>query len=65
MQTLLSSFEASWESLADWSTITPDQQRKLIHLVEKAYDGKIDVIRAARDRRLAAMLKGLEESRRA
>lgn len=64
MQTLLSSFEDSWESLADWSTITPDQQRKLIHAVEKAYEGKIDVIRAARDRRLAAMLKGLEESRR-
>ncbi len=64
LQVLLSSFEKSWESLADWSTIDPRQQRKLIHAVEKAYDGKIEVIRAARDRRLAGMLKGLEESRR-
>jgi carnitine 3-dehydrogenase len=64
LQLLLASFEKSWESLADWSTIDPEQQRKLIHAIEKAYDGKIDVIRAARDRRLAGMLKGLEESKR-
>ena len=36
--------EKSWENLADWSTIDPEKQRKLIHLIEKAYDGKIDVI---------------------
>jgi carnitine 3-dehydrogenase len=64
LQILLSSFEKSWENLADWSTIDSEKQRKLIHLIEKAYDGKIDVIRGARDRRLAGMLKGLEESRR-
>lgn len=63
MQILLASFEESWKNLANWSQLDNDQQHKLIHAIERAYEGKVDIIRAARDRRLAAILKGLESSR--
>ena len=36
----------------------------MIHAVERTYQGQLSKIRGARDRRLAAILKGLEEARR-
>jgi 3-hydroxyacyl-CoA dehydrogenase len=63
LQHLLTSFERWWEDLATWEKLDPAQQRALIMAIEKAYEGKIDQLREARDRRLGAMLRTLEEDR--
>ena len=60
---LLSTFEALWEDMASWSKLEPEQQRRLIHMIEAAYDEQVTKIRPARDRRLAAILRGLEHAR--
>ena len=62
-QQLLQTFENIWADLADWKQLDPDQQHALIHDVERAYEGQLSMIRGARDRRLAAILKGLEDAR--
>ena len=64
LQGLLQSFETWWGSLAEWKKLEPEQVRALTSQIEKAYGSKTDVIREARDRRLAALLKGLEASRK-
>lgn len=64
-QRLLSSFEGWWGDLATWSRLEPAQQRALAQAIERAYRGKLDQLRDARDRRLSAILRGLEESREA
>jgi len=64
MQHLMQTFETWWGSLAKWDRLEPEQVRQLTALVEKAYGNKLEVIRGARDRRLATFLKGLETSRR-
>ena len=61
---LLRAFEGWWGSLAQWDRLEPEQVRALTALIEKAYGEKIDALGEARDRRLAAILKALEESRR-
>ena len=43
--------------------LDPAQQRTLISAIEKAYEGKIDMLRTARDRRLGAILRALEQAR--
>jgi hypothetical protein len=63
LQNLLHMFENTWEDLASWSKLEPDQQHKLIHAVERAYKENLEQIRPARDRRLAAILRGLEQTR--
>lgn len=63
LQQLLRTFEACWDDLADWSTLDPEHLRVLEQAVERAYEGKITDLRAARDRRLAAMLRALEDTR--
>ena len=60
---LLSTFEALWEDMASWSKLEPEQQRRLIHMIETAYDEHVTKIRPARDRRLAAILRGLEHAK--
>ena len=62
---LLRAFESWWGSLAQWDRLEPEQVRALTALIEKAYGENIDALGNARDRRLAAMLRALEESRRA
>jgi 3-hydroxyacyl-CoA dehydrogenase len=62
-QHLLASFESSWQQLAHWAQLDPDQQRTLIGAIERAYKGKVEFLREARDRRLNAILKALEQSR--
>ena len=62
---LLRAFEGWWGSLARWDRLEPAQVRALTALIEKAYGEKLDALGDARDRRLAAILKALEESRRA
>ena len=64
LQGLLTTFENSWESLATWSKLEPEEQKKIVARIEKAYADNVDVIRSARDRRLAAILRGLESARR-
>jgi 3-hydroxypropionate dehydrogenase (NADP+) len=63
LQQLLQTFEAIWEDLPSWSKLEPEEQRRLIHLVEQAYDEQVQVIKPARDRRLAGILRGLEQVR--
>jgi carnitine 3-dehydrogenase len=63
LQRLLTSFEAWWGDLATWDRLAPDQQRALIAAIEKAYEGKIEMLRTARDRRLGAILRALELAR--
>lgn len=63
IQRLLASFESWWRQLAHWSQIDPDQQRTLIQATERAYKGKVEFLREARDRRLSAILRALEQAR--
>jgi 3-hydroxyacyl-CoA dehydrogenase len=62
-QHLLSSFEGFWSDLAKWNRLEPEQQRALSQAIERAYRGKLDQLRASRDARLSAILKGLDEAR--
>lgn len=64
LQQLLQSFETWWGSLAEWTKLEPEQVRALTGQIEKAYGAKVDVLRQARDRRLAAMLQALESARK-
>lgn len=64
LQQLLQSFETWWASLAEWKKLEPEQIRALTAQIERAYGDKLDVIRAARDRRLGAILQALETARR-
>jgi hypothetical protein len=61
---LLVSFETWWGSLAQWAKLEPEQVHALTTHIERTYGGKLEVIREARDRRLAAILEALERVRR-
>lgn len=63
LQHLLGSFESWWGGLATWQSLEPVRQRELIQAIEKAYSGKVEMLREARDRRLAAILRALEQAR--
>lgn len=62
-QHLLASFEGWWQQLAHWAQLDPEQQRVLIQAIEKSYKGKVEFLREARDRRLSAILRALEQAR--
>lgn len=61
---LLQSFESWWVSLAQWTKLEPEQVQALTDQIERAYGGKLDAIREARDRRLAAILQALDQARK-
>jgi carnitine 3-dehydrogenase len=61
---LLQSFESWWASLAQWTKLEQEQVQALTGQIERAYGGKLDVIREARDRRLAAILQALDQARK-
>jgi 3-hydroxypropionate dehydrogenase (NADP+) len=63
LQNVLHTYENTWTDLATWSHLDPDQQHKLVHAIDKAYKESIVKIRPARDRRLAGILRGLEQSK--
>ena len=63
LQHLLTSFEDWWSQLATWHKLDPERQRTLIQAIERAYEGKVDALREARDRRLSAILRALEQAR--
>jgi len=63
LQHLLQTFEMIWDDLPTWTRLEPEQQRKLIGLIEKTYNEQVTSIRPARDRRLAEILRGMERAR--
>jgi len=63
LQHLLTSFEDWWSQLATWQKLDPERQRTLIQAIERAYKGKVDALRDARDRRLGAIPRALEQAR--
>ena len=64
LQHLLGTFEKTWETgLATWHRLEPEQQRALTHAVERAYTKDVGMLREARDRRLSAILRALEQAR--
>lgn len=64
LQHLLASFENLWDGkLATWHRLEPEQQRALTQAVERAYTKDVGMLREARDRRLSAILKALEQAR--
>ncbi len=63
LQRLLASFERWWGHLANWHKLEPEQQRALVRSIEKAYAEKVELLRQARDRRLSAILRALEQAR--
>lgn len=65
VQQLLHNFESVWADLASWNQLDSGQQHRLIHAIDTAYEGHVDVIRKARDRRLAAILRALESVKKA
>jgi 3-hydroxybutyryl-CoA dehydrogenase len=65
LQQLLGSFESWWGLLATWTRLEPEQQRALTHAVERTYKDNIEGLREARDRRLGALLRALEQARTA
>jgi 3-hydroxyacyl-CoA dehydrogenase len=63
LQRLLSTFEAWWGNLATWQKLEPERQRALVQAIQKAYTEQIEPLREARDRRLSAILKALEQAK--
>lgn len=63
LQQLLGTFEGMWANLSTWSKLDPERQRQLTQAIERTYQGQIEQIRGSRDRRLAGILKGIEQAR--
>ncbi len=63
LQRLLRTFESWWTNLAGWDKLEPEQVRALMQAIERAYGGKLPMLREARDRRLSAILRTLEQAR--
>ncbi|OGU04374.1 MAG: hypothetical protein A2W29_06200 [Gemmatimonadetes bacterium RBG_16_66_8] len=55
--------ETRWADLASWTKLEQEDQHRLIHAIENAYAEQIEQIRRARNRRVAAILRGVEEAR--
>jgi 3-hydroxyacyl-CoA dehydrogenase len=64
IQLMLQRFEPVWRELATWDHLDPRDQQRLIGAIERAYAAQTDVIRQARDRRLADMLHATEAARK-
>lgn len=58
---LLSSYEALWKSLADWSSLDIEDRKRFIRLIDKAYTPHIPELHEARDQRLVRLLEALRE----
>lgn len=63
LQGLMTAFESWWGTLARWDRLEPEQRRALIGEIDRAYKGKIGMLREVRDRRLAAIVRALEGAR--
>lgn len=63
LQMLCHEHEAYWADLASWARLDPDDQHRLIRAIEAAYAGQTEQIRRARNKRVAAILRAVEEAR--
>jgi carnitine 3-dehydrogenase len=63
LQQLMQSFETWWSGLAKWDKLDFEQQQALVNAIERSYHDNIGKLRGARDRRLSAIVRALEESR--
>ncbi|HXV86518.1 MAG TPA: 3-hydroxyacyl-CoA dehydrogenase NAD-binding domain-containing protein [Gemmatimonadales bacterium] len=63
IQLLCHDHEARWANLARWEKLEPVDQNRLIHAIEMAYAEQTDQVRRARNRRIAAILRAVEEAR--
>jgi len=57
MSTFLKECEDRWATLAQWQKLQPEDQKRLIRAVEKAYEGRMPELRQIRDRRLARFIR--------
>ncbi len=53
--------EDIWKSLADWSQINTEDQKRLIKQIDRAYTAHMSELREARDQRLVRLLEALRE----
>jgi len=58
---VLSTYEALWRSLADWTQLNADDQKRLIRQIDRAYTKHAPELREARDQRLVRLLEALRE----
>ncbi|HVX89597.1 MAG TPA: 3-hydroxyacyl-CoA dehydrogenase family protein [Gemmatimonadales bacterium] len=54
-------FEERWRQIAKWESLTPEDAHKLQKGIEKAYTGRTDDLRTARDERLIKLLQIADE----
>jgi len=57
----LGTYEEIWKTLAEWTQLTGEDQKRLARLVEKAYASFIPELREARNQRLVRLLEALRE----
>lgn len=58
---LLGTYEEIWKDLAEWKTLSIEDQKRLARLVEKAYASYIPELREARNQRLVRLLDAVRE----
>lgn len=57
----LGTYEELWKSLAAWSQMNPEDQKRLIKQIDRAYSKHESELREARDQRLVRLLEALRE----
>jgi carnitine 3-dehydrogenase len=57
----LVAFEERWKEIAKWETLSSEQKLKIQRAIEKAYGGRIDELRKARNERLIKELQIADE----
>jgi carnitine 3-dehydrogenase len=60
VDSLAQRYEGCWASLASWDRLEPGERARFARAVERAY-ADLDGLRAARDRRLAGLLRMVDE----
>ena len=58
---ILGAYEAVWKSLAGWTQLNTEDQKKLIRMIDRAYSKHALELREARDQRLVRLLEALRE----
>ncbi len=58
---LFAEHEPIWQSLADWKHLPPEEQKRVIKLIDRAYTPHTDELREARLQRLVRMLGAIRE----
>jgi carnitine 3-dehydrogenase len=58
---MLGTYEEIWKSLADWTQLSVEEQKRLVRLIDRAYTKHLPELRDARDQRLVRLLAALRE----